>query len=64
MNQFYTETISKMEKKLVNPEYVLGWQGGYLRHPKREEQRTNEAYDAGYKDGQSENADNFEKWIT
>ncbi len=62
MDKFYRETITKMESASVDPEYVLGWQGGYLSHPKREEQRANEAYDAGYEDGQNKNADNFEKW--
>ena len=62
MNKFYFDTIDKMEKASVDPEYVLGWQGGYLGHPKREEQRANEAYDAGYEDGQNRSDNNFEKW--
>ncbi len=62
MNQFYRDAIAKMEKAPVDPEYVLGWQGGYLSHPKREEQRATEAYTAGYEDGRAKNADNFEKW--
>lgn len=62
MDNFYRETITKMENASVDPEYVLGWQGGYLKHPKREEQRTTEAYDAGYEDGQNKAGDNFEKW--
>ena len=62
MNKFYFDTIEKMEQASVDPEYILGWQGGCLGHPQREEQRVTEAYAAGYEDGQSKNADNFEKW--
>jgi len=62
MNQAYRDTTSKMEQENVNPEYILGWQGGYLGHPKREEQRLNEAYEAGYEDGEAESSDNFANW--
>ena len=64
MDQLYRETVSKMEKTSVDPEYVLGWEGGYLSHPKREEQRTTDAYNAGYEDGANKNTDNFQKWKT
>ena len=62
MDKIYLDTVTKMEAASVDPEYVIGWQGGYLHHPKREEQRTNDAYNAGYEDGQNKNADNYEKW--
>lgn len=62
MDQFYRETISKMETAGVDPDYVLGWQGGYLGHPKREEQRASDAYNTGYEDGGNKSADGFEKW--
>ena len=62
MKKEYFDAIDKMETASVDPDYVLGWQGGYLNHPKREEQRTSDAYDAGYEDGQNKNADNFDKW--
>lgn len=62
MDQTYRDTISKMEAQGVDPEYVLGWQGGYLGHPEREEQRVTEAYTAGYEDGQEKSTDNFSKW--
>ena len=62
MDQCYRDTTGKMEKASVDPEYVLGWQGGYLGHPKREEQRANDAYNAGYEDGSNKCTDNFEKW--
>ena len=62
MNQAYRDAITKMEKMNVNQEYVLGWQGGYLGHPKREEQRVNEAYNAGFEDGEEKSTDNFSSW--
>ena len=41
---------------------MLGWQGGYLGHPVREEQRVSEAYQAGFADGQARETGNFERW--
>ena len=43
MNQIYRDTLTAMEKKGVNAEYVNGWACGFLRNPKREEQRLNKA---------------------
>jgi hypothetical protein len=51
-----------MEKEGVNDDYVQGWQSGYLLNPPREEQRTTEAYEAGYEDGKAHNMDNFSSW--
>ena len=48
MKNMYFETIQKLEKMGVNSEYIQGWAGGSLGNPRREEQRTNDAYDAGY----------------
>ena len=48
MDQFYYESVDQMEKKGVDKEYMLGWMGGYMQAPKREEQRVTEAYEAGY----------------
>ena len=62
MDHFYNESIDKMQKAGANNDYVLGWAGGYLGNPEREEQRVNEAYEAGYEDGQAKNADNFSSW--
>jgi hypothetical protein len=59
----YREATAKMDAMGVDPEYVLGWQGGYLGHPKREEQRVSEAYDAGYSDGEEKETGNFDKWV-
>ena len=59
----YYETIKKLEEMNVDREYIQGWAGGYLGNPKREEQRVNEAYDAGYEDGESKATDNAEKFI-
>ena len=51
MNQEYHDYTVKMESEGVNPEYIQGWQGGYVCNPEREEQRVTEAYTAGYEDG-------------
>jgi hypothetical protein len=62
MNQAYRDATTKMEGMKVNPEYVLGWQGGFLGHPMREEQRLSEAYEAGFEDGGAKSTENFGNW--
>ncbi|HEB87926.1 MAG TPA: hypothetical protein ENI68_13055 [Gammaproteobacteria bacterium] len=62
MNQTYYNAVSKMEEMGVDAEYIQGWQGGFVHNPEREEQRVNEAYSAGFEDGQSQTTDNFGKW--
>ncbi len=62
MNQKYYDATTKMEEMGVNPEYIQGWQGGYLLNPEREEQRVNEAYTTGYADGKAKNTENFSNW--
>ena len=62
MDQLYRDAITRMEAAGVHPDYILGWQGGYLGHPGREEQRAGDAYTAGRKDGEEKNADNFSAW--
>jgi hypothetical protein len=62
-SQEYRDATTKMENMSVDAEYVLGWQGGYLGHPMREEQRLSEAYEAGYEDGKEKNTGNFDKWV-
>jgi hypothetical protein len=52
-----------MEEMGVSEEYIIGWQGGYLGHPEREEQLLNEAYEAGREDGQNKVVDNFKNWV-
>ena len=47
MNQDYYAAIDKMEKASVSREYIVGWASGYLQNPKVEEQRVNDAYEAG-----------------
>ncbi len=61
--QTYHTTVVTMEKAGVDPEYVLGWQGGFLHNPKREEQRCNEAYDAGFDDGSAAKTDGYKTWV-
>ena len=62
MDQTYRDAVTRMEELGVDPEYILGWQGGYLGHPEREEQRVTEAYQAGFEDGQAQETGNFEDW--
>ena len=62
MNETYRNAVVKMEEHDVQEEYILGWQGGYLGHPPREETRTTDAHDAGYEDGQEKNLANIDNW--
>lgn len=63
MDQAYRDAITELESKQVQQEYILGWQGGYLGHPMREEQRLTEAYEAGYEDGSAKTTDNCGNWL-
>ena len=63
MDKLYYETIDRMEKSKVDPEYINGWASGFLHNPKREERRATEAYEAGYAHGMERNAAGFESWI-
>ncbi len=62
MNQEYHDLTVKMESEGVNPEYIQGWQGGYVCNPEREEQRVTEAYSAGYEDGLEKKTDGYADW--
>lgn len=62
MDQKYRDTTRTLEQAGVHPEYLLGWQGGYLGHPKREEQRTSDAYEAGYEHGQARDDTGYRDW--
>ncbi len=62
MREQYREAVTKMEEQGVDPEYILGWQSGFLGHPKREEQRLTDAYNAGFDDGEEKNTVNFSEW--
>ena len=59
MSTVYYETIDRMQKKGVDAEYIIGWASGYLHNPKREEQRINAAYTAGYADGWDKKTDGY-----
>ena len=59
----YYETIQKLEKMSVNFEYIQGWASGFLANPRREEQRTNDAYEAGYKDGDANVTNQAEQFV-
>ena len=63
MSNPYYDTVDRMQKQGVAPDYINGWAGGFLHNPKREEQRVNEAYEAGYAHGLEKNAAGFEAWI-
>jgi hypothetical protein len=63
MDKNYYDAVAQMEKMQINREYMLGWMGGYLQNPMREEQRVNEAYEAGYTDGSNRNTGNFNQWL-
>ena len=63
MNQVYRDGVKQMEEMKLQEEYILGWQGGCLGHPMREEQRLTEAYEAGYADGGEKSCDNFSNWV-
>jgi hypothetical protein len=63
MSTPYYEAIDRMERKHVDPEYINGWASGYLHNPKREEQRSSEAYEAGYAHGMEKNSGGFDPWI-
>ena len=63
MNQAYRDAVTQMEEMNVQAEYLIGWQGGFLGHPLREEQRITEAYQAGYDDGQAKSTENFSAWV-
>lgn len=63
MNQEYYDAVTKMEQMGVDPEYIQGWEGGYVLNPPREEQRVTEAYEAGYEDGKAHSLDNLDKWV-
>ena len=63
MDKNYYDAVAQMEKMQINREYMLGWMGGYLQNPMREEQRVNEAYEAGYTDGNNRNTGNFNQWL-
>ena len=63
MNSAYYESIDRMGKAGVDPEYINGWASGFLHNPKREEQRASEAYEAGYARGLEKDAGGFEAWV-
>jgi hypothetical protein len=62
MQKEYYDTVDKLERMGVQPEYIQGWVGGYLGNPKREEQRLTDAYNAGYEDGCSKTTAHADAW--
>lgn len=62
MSNPYYEAIDKMEKAGVDADYILGWASAYYQNPPREEQRLNDAYNAGYEKGKAKDGSGFEAW--
>jgi len=62
MNMDYYNSTVEMEKAGTNPEFVVGWQCGYLLNPEREEQRVTEAYEAGYEAGKEKDMEAYKNW--
>lgn len=62
MDKTYYESVTTMEQRGVDPEYILGWQCGYLGNPPREEQRSTEAYTKGYEDGRARTTAGMDAW--
>ena len=63
MGTVYYDAIDQMQRKGVDPEYINGWASGFLHNPKREEQRVNDPYEAGYAHGLEKNTSGFQAWI-
>ncbi|MCG6873408.1 MAG: hypothetical protein LJE84_14075 [Gammaproteobacteria bacterium] len=62
MDEFYYESIDKMEKAGVRRDYIVGWASGYLENPRIEQQRVTDSWEAGYSDGKEKNDANFSAW--
>ncbi len=62
MNTPYYDAIAQMQRIGVDPDYINGWACGYLHSPMREEQRRNEAYEAGYAHGLEKDVAGFDAW--
>ena len=63
-HKLYYDTVNRMQKAEVDPEYIQGWAAGFMGNPKREEQRITEAYEAGYAAGEDQETEGFEAWRT
>ncbi|MDH5435445.1 MAG: hypothetical protein OEX83_01685 [Gammaproteobacteria bacterium] len=59
----YHKTMTDLETKGVNKDYIIGWAGGFWHHPLREEQRVTDAYSAGYEDGKAGNVSSADSWV-
>lgn len=64
MNAQYHDTIAALEAQGVARDYIIGWASACLGSPKREAQRLNPAYEAGYADGAARHTDNAGQWKT
>lgn len=62
MSDTYYETVDRLEKMGVDRDYIIGWMGGFMGNPPREEQRVTDAYSAGYEDGRNHNTDSADNY--
>jgi len=63
MNLEYYNAVVAMEKAGADADFVEGWQSGYLLNQAREEQRLNEAYEAGFAAGTEHDMDAYKEWV-
>jgi len=63
MNEEYYAAIDKMEKANVSREYIVVGPAVFCKIQNVEEQRVNDAYEAGYTDGEAKNDGNFDEWV-
>ncbi len=63
MNRDYYDAVTRLETAGVDPNYILGWQGGWLGNPPLEEQRVTDAYSRGYQDGLNKDTAHSAEWI-
>ena len=62
MPNAYYDTVTQMEKEGIDPQYISGWESGFLHNPEREEQTQTDAYAAGYEDGRNGSLDHKGDW--
>ena len=57
----FHDTMKQMQDSGVDRDYASGWMSGYLHHRKREEQNRNNEWEAGYRDGQAQDASHIQE---
>ncbi len=59
----YYDAVCRMIELNVDPEYMEGWMGGYLRNPRREEGEITQEYSTGFEDGLERDTRHFCSWV-